>query len=685
MENEILAAIVRANLAIAITVVAVLLLRRGVRRWFGARSAYALWALSPICVIAALIPARRAIDIVLISHRADAVPAPHHISPALLVGSAAPITSNQAMPAGSEFVLSHLLLGAWLLGVVASLAFLMWRQHRYVRSLGKLERRDAGGLRTYRSESPSAIPALVGALTPFLILPRDFETRFNEPERRLILAHERTHLTGADPLINALIAFSTCLFWFNPLAHVAALAIRHDQELACDAGVLASQPRAKRLYAEALLKAQSNGAAVPLGCAWPARGRRALQERISLLNEDRPTGVRRAIGAVCIGAMCVGGAVTAWAAQPVQHQTVFRNAPPNGRISPVQAIASSAEAPTEAISFASARHPLGALQDFSNTQIETFGIAARLRVVPEERGDISVEIAPGDGLPVPTAQIVRGHLVIDGGLGITANNCRTRFSGEGEAVVPGVGRVRAEALPLIVVHVPRQLDLLVRGVVVADIGASNGGHVRIDGCGDARLGDATGALDISLNGFGNVDVGVARGSLMARLYGVGDLSVAQADRDATADLVGSGDLTIGPVAGALTGRMQGSGMMRIGDVGAGAELSLAGSGPMQIGAINGDLNVQGTGSSVTQIAASRDGVINASLNGSVDLNIASGATDRIVVRLDGSDRMNFGGHANLVRATLGAGAGNVTVARADRVERSRAPFTHGDVIIQQKS
>ena len=63
--------------------------------------------------------------------------------------------------------------------------------------------------------------------------------------------------------MNAVVALIQCLCWFNPLVHLAARWIRFDQELACDAAVIAERPGLRRPYAEALLKTQVMAAIPP--------------------------------------------------------------------------------------------------------------------------------------------------------------------------------------------------------------------------------------------------------------------------------------------------------------------------------------------------------------------------------------------------------------------------------------
>jgi TonB family protein len=122
---------------------------------------------------------------------------------------------------------------------------------------------------------------------------------------------------------NALVAVLQCLCWFNPLVHLAARWIRFDQELACDAAVIANRPALRRPYAEALLKTQMVAAIPPVACAWRASGFPPLKRRIRLLKQRAPSLPRRAGGALLLAALTLSGGYAAWAAQPSPARTVL--------------------------------------------------------------------------------------------------------------------------------------------------------------------------------------------------------------------------------------------------------------------------------------------------------------------------------------------------------------------------
>jgi beta-lactamase regulating signal transducer with metallopeptidase domain len=159
-------------------------------------------------------------------------------------------------------------------------------------------------------------PAVVGFFYPYIVTPADFSRRFSDVERKLIMAHEQVHLERQDIRINALVAAVRCLCWFNPVIHMGAHYLRADQELSCDAAVIERRPRARRAYAETLLKTQLAERSLPVGCYWPAGTLHPLTERIAMLTRT-PFSLRRRLAAVAAVLTLVSGAgFAAWAAQP---------------------------------------------------------------------------------------------------------------------------------------------------------------------------------------------------------------------------------------------------------------------------------------------------------------------------------------------------------------------------------
>ena len=274
--------LLRANLAIAAAVLLVLILRRPVRALFGARAAYGLWLIAPLAALAVLLPART------VTVRAPVAPlpvaAPAALSPTKAIVAPTTVTPQAAprLQVPTHRLRDGLVMG-WALIALLAIGVQAERQRRFLKSLGKLRSEDD----LFHAEHAGVGPAVIGALSPRVVLPADFALRFTPEEQALILAHERNHLSMGDAQINALTTAIQCLFWFNPLVHIGANRLRVDQEIACDAAVLTRHPVARRAYGEAMLKTQLAPHAPPLGCHRPASANSQLKERFVMLKQHR--------------------------------------------------------------------------------------------------------------------------------------------------------------------------------------------------------------------------------------------------------------------------------------------------------------------------------------------------------------------------------------------------------------
>ena len=74
-------------------------------------------------------------------------------------------------------------------------------------------------------------PFVTGLKRPFVYLPTDFFQRFSLEEQRWVVQHELTHAARGDLWVQTLWEALRSVFWFNPIVHLAANAMRDDQEL----------------------------------------------------------------------------------------------------------------------------------------------------------------------------------------------------------------------------------------------------------------------------------------------------------------------------------------------------------------------------------------------------------------------------------------------------------------------
>ena len=97
-------------------------------------------------------------------------------------------------------------------------------------------------------------PFVTGLFRPLVYLPSDFFQRFTREEQRWVVQHELTHAARGDLWIQVLWELLRGVFWFNPIVHLAAGAMRDDQELACDQAVLSGGTNEDRYsYGRALM------------------------------------------------------------------------------------------------------------------------------------------------------------------------------------------------------------------------------------------------------------------------------------------------------------------------------------------------------------------------------------------------------------------------------------------------
>ena len=303
MSTMILSALLRANLAGSTAILLILLLRRPMRSRFGPLASYLLWLAAPVCVLVSLLPLHAPVSV---------------LAPAItLVASTTRVVANRAYGA------ADLLAGLWIAGAIATTGLFARHQARFMRLLGPLKP-VTGAPGILRGEHRGSGPFVLGSLRPRIVTPADFEARFDSEARALVLAHEGVHLARGDAAINGLVAAIQCLAWFNPLVHLAARQLRVDQEIACDAAVVARHPAARRLYAETLLGAALTPMSIPFGCHWPATGAHALKERLTMLNVVPVSSARRKLGLGLAGIIALAGAGAVWAANPPSGSLVER-------------------------------------------------------------------------------------------------------------------------------------------------------------------------------------------------------------------------------------------------------------------------------------------------------------------------------------------------------------------------
>jgi beta-lactamase regulating signal transducer with metallopeptidase domain len=84
---------------------------------------------------------------------------------------------------------------------------------------------------------PAFLPVTWGVVRPRVMLPSGAE-QWSAERRRIVLAHEIAHVSRHDWLLQMCAEIMCCIYWFHPLAWVAARRQRQESEHACDDAVL---------------------------------------------------------------------------------------------------------------------------------------------------------------------------------------------------------------------------------------------------------------------------------------------------------------------------------------------------------------------------------------------------------------------------------------------------------------
>lgn len=295
MMHSLPALLLRLTVAASVAIAVVLLVRRPLRQRVDAGLAYQAWLIVPLALAAAAAQPLFAAPLKAMA-----------LLPAL---GRAPAAQGAVTATAAARDAGDALLLAWACGALATLILFCLSHRAFVRSLGTLTMR--GGL-AYAEHAGSG-PALLGLWRQRIVVPPDFDQRYSAAEQALIVAHEQVHAQRADAVANILLALMQCVFWFNPLVHLAAPRFRFDQELACDAEVMRRHPAQRRSYAGAMMKTQAGVSFTPSVCHWQSC--HPLKERIMHLQQTPSSPSRRRTGRILVLALAAATGFAALAAR----------------------------------------------------------------------------------------------------------------------------------------------------------------------------------------------------------------------------------------------------------------------------------------------------------------------------------------------------------------------------------
>lgn len=140
------------------------------------------------------------------------------------------------------FILSHI----WILGIGLMLIWFVISCVRIKKSVREAEFVEAD---IYQS-SNAATPFVFGFLSPKIYLPKNI----SESSKKLVVAHEKTHIKGFDHIIKPIGFIILAIHWFNPVVWISYILFCKDIELSCDEKVIKNLNKDERAdYSQAML------------------------------------------------------------------------------------------------------------------------------------------------------------------------------------------------------------------------------------------------------------------------------------------------------------------------------------------------------------------------------------------------------------------------------------------------
>mgnify|MGYP003674367301 FL=1 len=271
----------------------VLMIRKPVGHFFGARIAYMLWLL-PL--------ARLFMPTLTLEAPAEIEPAatfmPAAIGSDLVASAPAQATTFSALASLDWMMIATILWlgGAGLLFISKLASYLQFRED--IVADGRLIGRH-GNIKILETAAVGG-PLAFGVFEKYIAVPTHFFRDYAPRERELALEHEIAHHESGDLAANFVGLTILSLHWFSPVAWFAWISFRQDQETACDARVLEQSGRDVRaVYGRTIAKSASGHR---LGLASPLNQKDKIKGRLKMLGQTEKSTLRRRLGAGLVAA-----------------------------------------------------------------------------------------------------------------------------------------------------------------------------------------------------------------------------------------------------------------------------------------------------------------------------------------------------------------------------------------------
>jgi beta-lactamase regulating signal transducer with metallopeptidase domain len=276
----------------------VLVVRKPVAHFFGANISYLLWTLPLARLFMPTLTLKAPAPVEAVEPIAAAGP----IASTMGVSDIAAIVPTQEIAASAFASIDWLLIaaviwvgGAGILFISRLASYFQFRED--IVSDGQLVGRH-GNIKILETAAVRG-PLAFGLFQRYIAVPTDFFRNYAPRERELALDHEIAHHESGDLAANFIGLLILSLHWFNPVAWLAWMAFRQDQETACDARILQKSGSGVRaVYGRTIAKSVSSQR---LGLASPLGQKNKIKDRLKMLGQSEKSTMRKRLGALMIG------------------------------------------------------------------------------------------------------------------------------------------------------------------------------------------------------------------------------------------------------------------------------------------------------------------------------------------------------------------------------------------------
>jgi beta-lactamase regulating signal transducer with metallopeptidase domain len=146
---------------------------------------------------------------------------------------------------------------------------------------------------TIRVSSEVRTPVVIGIVRPDVLLPAAEIAALEPGEREMAICHELAHVRRRDLALGWIPAIAERLFFFHPLARLAAREYVAEREAACDALVVDVLDVAPRDYGQMLVRLGIGRVRPVFTATGAASSTSSLRRRLDMLQDSTPARPRR--------------------------------------------------------------------------------------------------------------------------------------------------------------------------------------------------------------------------------------------------------------------------------------------------------------------------------------------------------------------------------------------------------